>query len=406
MGLNLADKVTLDAPFSCSTPYYSEKLPVKLDKDFLATMREATTLVRTAGPTAATEFIQHALAGFASSVPRSPPATDATNSTLPLALPRPRFAEYIAPQPPVLDAEIVTANDDEKRGEFINKSYTNSAGTRAYKLYCPSGCDRAKSSRAAPLIVMLHGCKQNPDDFAAGTRMNTFAEQHNFFVAYPAQNNAANISNCWNWFQPTDQQRDRGEPSMIADITREIIRDYPIDAGRIYVAGLSAGGAMAAIMGDTYPDLFAGVGIHSGLPSGAARDVGSAFIAMKSGATKTGTGHATPRNKHLPAIIFHGDRDTTVHLRNAEQALAQFAAMESHGLATATVEKGCVPGGHGYTKTIQRDGHANALTELWIVHRAGHAWSGGSAEGSYTDSRGPDATSAMVDFFLSQPTSK
>jgi poly(hydroxyalkanoate) depolymerase family esterase len=273
---------------------------------------------------------------------------------------------------------------------FDERTYTNAAGSRAYKLYVPSGY----AGQALPLVVMLHGCTQSPDDFAAGTRMNEVAEEQTFLVAYPAQTQAANMSKCWNWFSPGDQQRDQGEPSLIAGITRQIMRDFPVDAGRVYVTGLSAGGAAAAIMGATYPDLYAAIGIHSGLACGAASDMPSAFAAMKQGGSAL-KGSSRP----VPTIVFHGDRDTTVNPVNGDQAIAQAAA----GDLRTTVIRGKAPGGISYTRTVHADGTGRAVLEQWVLHEAGHAWSGGSPAGSYTEPRGPDASREMMRFFLGQP---
>jgi len=296
-------------------------------------------------------------------------------------------------QPGVLIDTNPAAADNaktERKGTFLTASCTNHAGTRAYKVYVPS----SYNGQALPLIVMLHGCKQNPNDFAAGTGMNAIAEQNSCFVVYPAQAHAANGSNCWNWFKTDDQQRDRGEPSIIADITRDVIRKYHIDPSRVYVAGLSAGGAMAAIMGAAYPELYAAVCIHSGLPVGAAHDLPSAFAAMKNGTATQEPRKA--RRKPIPVIVFHGDRDMTVHPRNGEQALAQCI---EHTERAVTVKKGKVPHGRTYTRTVQHDRDGKAIAEQWIVHGAGHAWSGGSLSGSYTDPKGPDAAQEMLRFF-------
>ena len=275
---------------------------------------------------------------------------------------------------------------------FEQRTYANAAGSRAYKLYVPSGC----TDQALPLVVMLHGCTQSPDDFAAGTRMNDLAEELSFLVAYPAQTQAANASKCWNWFSAGDQQRDQGEPSLIAGITRQIISDFPVDPRRVYVAGLSAGGAAAAIMGSTYPDLYAAIGVHSGLACGAASDVPSAFAAMRQGgARRQGRSAAA-----VPTIVFHGDRDTTVNPVNSDQVIAQSKAATN---LRATVSRGEAPGGISYTRTVQADESGRPILEQWVLHGAGHAWSGGSAAGSYTEPRGPDASREMMRFFLEHP---
>lgn len=281
-------------------------------------------------------------------------------------------------------------------GDFITGSYTNQAGTRPYKLYIPTGY----VGKALPMIVMLHGCTQTPDDFAAGTRMNALAEERECFVLYPAQTRAANRSRCWNWFKRGDQRRDKGEPAIIAGMTREVLTRYGIDARKVYVAGLSAGGAMAAVMGATYPDLYAAIGIHSGLAVGSAHDVPSAFAVMR------GTPPSSPRGAisgqascAVPVIVFHGDRDATVHPRNSEHVILESVDRNAASSNNLSVEHGQVPGGHAYTRTVHSDPTGRVILEHWLVHGAGHAWSGGSTRGSYTDPKGPDAARAMIRFF-------
>jgi poly(hydroxyalkanoate) depolymerase family esterase len=276
--------------------------------------------------------------------------------------------------------------------KFIEAAYSNPAGSRAYKLFVPSGYQ----GQPLPLVVMLHGCTQSPDDFAAGTRMNIIAEEQTCFVVYPAQRSDANQSKCWNWFRTADQQRGGGEPSLIAGITRQVMRDYSVDPKRVYVGGLSAGAAAAAIMGATYNDLYAAVGIHSGLACGAATDMPSAFAAMRQGGV-SGRRVISGNGQPVPAIIFHGDRDTTVHPNNGGQVLEQAIGTTS---TQKKVHRGQIPGGHAYTRTTHTDAGGREILEHWNIHGAAHAWSGGSPEGSYTDPRGPDATREMLRFFL------
>jgi len=279
-------------------------------------------------------------------------------------------------------------------GKFIAGSFSNEAGTRAYKLYIPS-----RHSEPRPLIVMLHGCQQSADEFAAGTRMNFAAEESSCFVVYPEQPAAANASKCWNWFKQSDQRRSRGEPALIAGITRRVMKEYGINARRVYIAGLSAGGAAAAIMGEAYPDLYAAVGVHSGLACGSARDLPSAFAAMSGHGPVRGNpgGVHTRRRQALPTIVFHGDRDTTVHPRNGKEVIARATTGEH---ADASVEREMVSSGRRYTRSIKRDAGGRSVLEQWELHGAGHAWSGGSPAGSFTDPTGPDATQEMLRFFL------
>ena len=271
-----------------------------------------------------------------------------------------------------------------------------------------------------PLVLMLHGCTQNPVDFATGTGMNDAAAPANALVLYPEQPHGANPNGCWNWFRPGDQHRGSGEPALIVAMLRDVMARHPVDAQRVYVAGLSAGGAMAALLGREYPDLFAAVGVHSGLQAGAAHNVMGALSAMKNGAK---LGAAPPHVAHAPAlppppiIVFHGDADTTVHAHNGEQlieaTLSALATAPGDGQTTVeTVHQGQSRGGQSYTRKVYTVAggapSASALTgtvvaEHWVLHGAGHAWAGGHAGGSHTDPAGVNATAEMLRFFAAHP---
>jgi poly(hydroxyalkanoate) depolymerase family esterase len=364
---------------------------MKLNESFLDSMKEAFARFRNSDPAAAAEIVKRAMLGERTDLTPAPREERGETRRSP-------FADAFRTHRPSQPRE--TAADVEDCGYFSTRRYANAAGQRDYKLYTPSSYRDAP----VPLIVMLHGCTQDADDFAAGTRMNALAETHGFMVAYPVQPQGANTSKCWNWFKPGDQQREQGEPSLIAGITREVMAQHNVDPNRVYVAGMSAGGAMAAIMAQRYPDLYAAAGVHSGLPVGCAHDLPSALAAMRGGkskakAAKAGRANvadtATPR---CPLIVFHGDADATVHHVNATALVSGFTASDVASAQSASV-------GNGARKhTVRRMTTPEGVpAELWTVHGAPHAWSGGSSKGSYTDPAGPDASAEMVRFFLSHP---
>lgn len=312
------------------------------------------------------------------------------------------------------DTEIQTAPSRRppvgEAGSFETHQFSNQAGTRAYKLYIPAGtCEGPR-----PVVVMLHGCTQSADDFAMGTQMNRLADEHGFLVVYPEQPSHANMSKCWSWFKPQDQGRDAGEPSLIAGIVREVAARHDADLRQVFVAGLSAGAAMAVVLGETYPELFAGIGVHSGLPFGSAHDIPSAMAAMKGGRSGLARppgmpGAASPHKavQPVPTIVFHGDRDHTVQQTNGSEVVKQaqeaYLAQPGEVKFTTKTQAGKAPGGRRYSRTVYSNREGQTQIESWVLEGAGHAWSGGNARGSYTDHTGPDASAEMVRFFLALP---
>ncbi|KQW44812.1 hypothetical protein ASD88_18840 [Pelomonas sp. Root662] len=339
-------------------------------------MKDATAHTRAGDLDAAMAAIRQALKGSPGVAPATP-----QNADLVIDI----DARLIGSEPAAGPAPCRAA---DLPARFVSGHFAHRAGARDYRLFTPSA--RAEPPRA--LIVMLHGCTQNPDDFARGTRMNALAEVHNVVVLYPAQSRQMNAQGCWNWFKHNHQRRDKGEPAILADMARQIVHSHGVDTAKVYVAGLSAGGAMAAILATAYPDVFAAAGVHSGLPAGAARDLPGALAAMQG---KGQGGWAPSPAPGTRVIIFHGDADATVHPGNADHV-----ANAHRTGATARQETRLECGGRTCTRRIHQDGNGRIVTEQWVIHGAGHAWSGGDATGSYADAKGPDASTEMLRFFL------
>ena len=347
---------------------------------------EATRLTQGGQLHAATELIQRTLREAGLGGPAAPP-----------------------PQPPddmVIDAESRVVSDGTPPPspgpstspaapeQWLGSSFAHRGRTLNYRLYVPpTAAGPAPAPR--PLVVMLHGCTQDAQDFATGTRMNALAREAGVLVLYPEQPQQANAHRCWNWFKAQHQRRDRGEPDLLAALTRKIAAEHAVDASRIYVAGLSAGGAMADILGHSHPDVFAAIGVHSGLPQGVASDLPAALAAMRSGPATPAAG----KPQGLPAIVFHGDADSTVHPANGAALAAAAARAQGDGQAETT--RGRAPGGQSFTRTVHRAADGRSVVEHWVVHGLGHAWSGGSAQGSHTAPGGVDASAEMLRFFLS-----
>jgi poly(hydroxyalkanoate) depolymerase family esterase len=255
----------------------------------------------------------------------------------------------------------------------------------------------------APLLVLLHGCQQSAADFAAGTRMNEAAENAGVVVLYPEQSVAANLLRCWNWYALQDRSHHEGDAALIAAMTRQVVSEQNIDAARVYVAGMSAGGGMAAVLARDYPKLYAALGVHSGVPAGVAHDAFSAMRLMSSGPGKSevdaffsacdGEGHA------VASIVFHGDEDIVVHPSNG-QAIHAAPCGQAQMLGSLQATTDPSAGQRGFTRSVGYGPGGVTNRELWIVHGAGHKWAGGSEAEKHTDANGPNASREMLRFFL------
>lgn len=310
---------------------------------------------------------------------------------------------------------------------FADGVYSCDSLSLHYKLFVP---DRV-SDKPAPLLLMLHGCGQNAQDFSTGTQMNAIAQAAGMYVIYPTQSSSANANNCWNWFVPKHQRRDSGEPAALSALTRQIMDSHPIDPQHVFVAGLSAGGAMALILAEQYPDLYSAVGVHSGLPSGAASSMMEAFSLMNRSAAgesispellstlgagvpdegtsvdRQSSGEDSGQGRyHPPLIVFHGDKDQTVNCANADRIVVGWLEKQTAKLGAAnwqpTSLTHATDSGRRSVVTTYSAGELprQAACEYWRLIDGGHSWSGGDASGSYTDAMGPDASVEMVRFFL------
>lgn len=365
-------------------------------------MQHAMRLMRSGDLVAATRVLQQRLAG---GTPANDSACDARTAAAQTDAAATPASHCIDGEFRVLEREQPgpashSRSADASQARFCAERFSGPTGDLDYRLYVPAGLQPGHAS----LLLMLHGCTQSAEDFALGTRMNSLAGAQGYVIAYPQQSAQRNRNRCWNWFRGGDQQREQGEPALLAALTRHLITELALDTRRVYVAGLSAGGAMAAVLASTHPDLFAAIGVHSGLPIGLASDVPSAFAAMRTGKAsgrRSAGARSSASATRVPAIVFHGDGDKTVHPHNGLGVVAQSLGGSDRDAtvrATTTVEQGIASGGRHYTRTRHlQDGRVSA--EHWVTHGAAHAWSGGDPNGSYTDPTGPDASAQMLRFF-------
>jgi poly(hydroxyalkanoate) depolymerase family esterase len=296
----------------------------------------------------------------------------------------------------------VLARLGKPRGAWIEGSVAVARGrlgfapwagnARPYRLYLPPGIE---AGRPAPLWLWLHGCRQSPESFATGTRIARAADQAGALVLLPRQLRRANPFRCWNWFDRPTQQG-RGEAAIVIGMIEAVAAGYAIDPQRVYVAGLSAGAALAAVLASCYPEHFAAVAMHSGVAYGAAQSPLVARAAISQGSSLDGEASAAmarlfaKSDLPVPALVVHGTADEAVPPLHAPQVVAHFLALNRLG----------EDGGRRYTATTWRQG-GRLLARQVLIDQLGHAWSGGDDSEEYHDSAGPDATRLIVAFFQS-----
>jgi poly(hydroxyalkanoate) depolymerase family esterase len=291
-------------------------------------------------------------------------------------------------------------------GRFEWHEFGTGASGRRYKLYVPAAYD---ARRPAPLVVLLHGCTQDPDDLSRGTRMNELAERQGVIVAYPEQPARANPLKCWRWFDAAQQRPDGEEVAAIAGLTRDVMRTYRVDARRVHVAGISAGGAMALIVAASFPDLYASAASHSGVAVGAARSAEEALAVMRGGVADSVDlaarlrAVAGPSMRAIPLLVLHGDADNVVNARNGRQTASQWGA--AFGLTASGAAESSEVAGRRVERSVLSRGSGTPVVELHVVTGLAHAWSGGSKTGTYADEAGPSAAEAMLAFFARHPMS-
>jgi len=381
---------------------------MSMSSSFAATMRRANRLIRPPKQVKTLRNLQKAMAGamveaafapFSGETPKTARRRKlrgkAVGSSLGTALKQLRSVQATmgAPTGPSAARHVMPNIPDG--AQYLARRHRSTTGSRGYKLYLPA----SQPQRPKGLIVMLHGCSQTPDDFAIGTHMNVLAEKHGLAIAYPAQVRANNAASCWNWFKPGHQIRGAGEPAILASLTRKLMKELELDRDAVFVSGLSAGGAMAVILADLYPELYSAAGVHSGLALGSARDVVSAMSVMRSGVVSRGSvPSVSAQSVPVRRVIFQGDNDSTVHPANAATIVA--AVVGGDAVPTRTSKR--TAAGRGYIRHDYAGADGAVLVENWMIEGAGHAWSGGRAAGSYTDRKGPDASAQMIRFFLTK----